>query len=124
MIAVTPKPYALRTNRALHSFAPMRARMEIPRQWNPNGTVNRHPKMMILFGDTTHRKLLKTCSHLIINKTMPQKHNNTAKTERIFDSSATETNIAVIATIFASLEALITDNIIAANSLGAQTKTH
>lgn len=37
-------------------------------------------------------------THLIMNRTIPQKQIRTANTDKMFDSSATDTNIAVIAT--------------------------
>lgn len=40
----------------------------------------------------------KKYTYLIINKTIPQKQIRTANTDKMFDNSATETNIAVIAT--------------------------
>lgn len=39
-----------------------------------------------------------TVTYLIIKRTIPQKHIRTANTDKILDSSATDTNIAVIAT--------------------------
>lgn len=46
----------------------------------------------------------KTSStYLIINSTIPQKQIRTANTDKMFDSSATDTSIAVIATSILSV---------------------
>lgn len=43
-------------------------------------------------------KTKSSSTYLIINSTIPQKQIRTANTDKMFDSSATDTSIAVIAT--------------------------
>lgn len=44
------------------------------------------------------QKKKTSSTYLIINSTIPQKQIRTANTDKMFDSSATDTSIAVIAT--------------------------
>lgn len=58
--------------------------------------------ILLIMSEGIFRK--KTSStYLIINSTIPQKQIRTANTDKMFDSSATDTSIAVIATSILSV---------------------